>query len=293
MQGFYFNHYIHTENGDSVLDTVSGQKIIVLNDSDLIENCQVVGTTCFQSDCVEIEFENGLFFICTFFVNLFSVEKQNFVKAHSLIKGDKIQALNDILIVKKLNYLYDQKMINVKFEKLPSFYINSVLCHSHEEPSTYALHKKETLNQKTFLIDDVHQVFNPNNEQNKNLNILWKSEKFNKWRKAFYLLDGDFNVNSSGYSFDNQNLLEIQITKSSILSDKLIFFGFGADVFCQSVTTSNIKKYESSGKFLILIENFVADSLVFNFRSSSPSILTNCLFISNHELIQVSEIFKG
>ena len=56
---------------------------------------------------------------------------------------------------------------------------------------------------------------------------------------------------------------------------------------------SNIKKYESSGKFLILIENFVADSLVFNFTSSLPCILTNCLFISNHELIQVSKIFKG
>ena len=72
MQGFHFNNLILTDEGEIAIDNLTkDHKIISLNNSDNIENCSIDDIAGFQSDCIEVEFENGLSLICTFFVNIF------------------------------------------------------------------------------------------------------------------------------------------------------------------------------------------------------------------------------
>jgi len=294
MQGFHFNNLILTDEGEIAIDNLTkDHKIISLNNSDNIENCSIDDIASFQSDCIEVEFENGLSLICTFFVNIFDADKQNFVKAHSLVKGARVQATKDILVVKKLKYLYDQKMINIKFQNLPSFYINSILCHNHEMVSSYAIYKKSSLNQKIFAIDDICRIICPNAERYNNVDISWKSEKFNKWRKAFYLLDNDFSKNSSGYSFGDKNTLEIKISTQSASSKKIIFYGTGSGTSCELSSNCSQKLYETDGIFMFLVEDFDAESIIFKFKNTKHAVLTNCVFVSSNELAQLNRIFQG
>jgi len=294
MQGFYFEHVVSSEDGFFELKSLDmSRKITCLNDSENIEYCEIQKITEFKSDCVSIEFEDGNEFICTFFVNLFDVNKQNFVKAHSLIRGDIILSTSGNLVVKQLRHLRGKPMINLQFVGLPSFYINSIFCHSNEQPSAYAVYKRDLMAQKSFLIDNLHRVINPNVDRNKNINILWKSEKFNKLRKAFYLADGDFGKKSSGYSFGYQNSLEIQITKYSFISKKIIFYGQGSNVKCKNFNNCSVKIYENYGSFLVLVENFQDESLAFEFSSQEECTLTNCLFISSHEIEHINRIFSN
>lgn len=294
MQGFYFDNLILTDESEIAIDNLTkDHKIITLNNSDNIENCSIDYIASFQSDCIEVEFENGFSLICTFFVNIFDADKQNFVKAHSLVKGARVQATKDILVVKKLKYIYDQKMINIKFQNLPSFYINSILCHSHEVVSSYAIYKKTSLDQKIFAIDDICRIIGPNAERYNNVNISWKSEKFNKWRKAFYLLDNDFSKNSSGYSFGDKNTLEIKISTQSTSSKKIIFYGTGSGTSCEVSSNCSQKLYETDGIFMFLIEDFDAKSIIFKFKNTKHAVLTNCVFVSSNELAQLDRIFQG
>jgi hypothetical protein len=294
MQGFHFNNLILTDEGEISIDNLTkDHKIISLNNSDNIENCSIDDIASFQSDCIEVEFENGFSLICTFFANIFDADKQNFVKAHSLVKGARAQTTKDILVVKKIKYLYDQKMINIKFQNLPSYYINSILCHSHEVVSSYAIYKKSSLNQNIFAIDDICRIIDPNTERYNNIDISWKSEKFNKWRKAFYLLDNDFSKNSSGYSFGEKNTLEIKISTQSTSSKKIIFYGTGSGAYCEISSNCSVKLYETDGVFMFLMEDFDAESIIFKFKNTTHAVLTNCVFVSSYELAQFNRIFQG
>ena len=296
--GLSKNSLINHKDGYIILSDLNIEFLLpVLNDSDSLKYLNIVSKNNFISKGVQIEFEDNSNLICTEFFSFFSLLHNKFINAHQLKNGYELKTIDGSKKVKKISFVDSESMIEINFENNSSFFVNDLLCHCLSEISDYDNFINNSENKKISNLFLFKQLIYPHHDYNYDLMVEWKYSASDKWRKAFYLLDFDFDPSSTGFSYSKNKTLEIRIHTTETLKDKYIaFHGFGS-TFCECFSEDVNKKTFSDGhRFLIIFEKIIFENpkiYDFIFKSSDNCTLTNCIILNQSEYESILNNFTG
>lgn len=296
--GLFENTKISTKNTPITVSNLNnGHQIKCLLDSeDFVYENILDKTSKKTTRCLEILFSDQTKLQCGEFVCVFSLDRKGFVAVHRLVVGEKIRTSSGYIQVKSMKILFDLELILLKFDKKISFFANDILCHTLEEPSDYDVfyHKNNNVTPNDIL--SLSQLIYPEHDYNLSLFVHWKYNIKDTWRKAYYLLDCDYEQNSTGYKFSNTNSLMIKITYN--MPDTFLFFkAHGSDfkISANQEKIGNIDKYVIGNDcFMVLaIKNDLLSDEVFCFYSQGNTILQNCMLLTKQEEESIRDYFQG
>jgi hypothetical protein len=276
-------------------DIKENYNILTLNDLKNFDNSFLLSKEHFIANrCLKISLSNNTELICSEFVSIYSITSQKFIPAYGLKKGTVVKGYEENLIVAGISIVFNVNCIKLHFQEKPIYFINDILCHTYKDYSDYEF----SLIQKNLLqesdMNQIQKMIYPSREK------FTIQVKFSgsKWRDGSFLLDHNFQKDSTGYIFNKNIEIQICIEKTKI-NNCYLFINCFSNKNVKSIPKEDFKYLNNSGQWFFIydLNRFTNDKetlvLNFSFQSEEEATLNNCVILNNTEYKRIIDYFQG